>query len=382
MTGATGRLLRLVAAMLLLSLLLSGCWDAQPIERLGLIIAMGFDVAENNPNLFVLTTSIPLFQPDAQETVRTNTVTAASVGQAFDIWQTQHNVIFAPGKLRVVILSEEVARRNLEGLITLLELPRVNDNAIVLITKESPEELLRERPLANPRVGAYMAQFIEVMRGEGMLLSLNISQVLTRAATPDTDAFLPIVLKDPLGEALYVTGTALFSDLTMVGELDQHETQLLMALLGQHARVNYTPAVGVTGELYNTYPYITFVRPRMNCRVRYEGERLHVQVTLTSDYTMRDYRTPGDLTESDVVENINRDIESNLIIEIERLLAKFQELQTDPLGIGQRVRIQENRNFDADRFKEDWQNAAIEVKAELSLTRPSTLLKTQWDRGR
>lgn len=112
----------MTVGLLCLSLLLTGCWDRRDIEERTSVIAMGIDKGEKQNYEISIQVPIPLQIAgrtgggSGDEAFRIITTTGETVMEAFENLQKRVNQQLFIGHMRVIAISEEVAREGIEPI--------------------------------------------------------------------------------------------------------------------------------------------------------------------------------------------------------------------------------------------------------------------------
>lgn len=361
-----------------MAILLAGCWDQRPIENLAIIIGLGADVNQQNPNLLDITLGMPLWDEFKRSSMKATTVSGPTFGAAVEIWQASNALTYAAGKVRLVAVGEEMAKRGLPGLFNYVELAKTDDNAIMVVVKGRAQDLLvKGHVLETERTPLYTAQLIATANAQGYSFRSEVFDVLTAYATAGIDPILPLLKLSVGKDVIEIIGSALFTDLIMAGELNLAETQLLLAMHGRSPTILFSPALGVTGELYSPQPEIRLIGPHAKLKPKVENGQLTVDVQFYSSYVLRNFYSKADLTKPKPTEEVTQDLESNLNLAIQKLMAKLQATRSDPLGIGKKLRVKNNKAYDDNVFREMWQNAKLDITVDLHYVRNATLTQTE-----
>src|SRR5699024_10997761 len=106
----------IISLLLLISLLLTGCIEAEEIEQLGLINARGVDIGEDN----LLDTTLIVFQFIARSEESTNSIPGRgkTIKGAMEGAERASVFKLAPGKNKITLFGREVAEK---GFIPLLD---------------------------------------------------------------------------------------------------------------------------------------------------------------------------------------------------------------------------------------------------------------------
>ncbi|MGI6358291.1 MAG: Ger(x)C family spore germination protein [Bacillota bacterium] len=354
----------------------TGCWDRRPVEEQGIAIVLGADVNRQNPKLLDLTVGIPLFDESKQSFARINTASGPSFGEAVDAWQAGSALEFAAGKMRLLLFGEEMARLGLPGFFNYLEVARADNNALVAVTRGRAEDLLRGKLVETEHIGTNTANLLQLHRKLALTCAPDVNVLVTAFVAPGIDPILPLLELSVGKDIVSLEGSALFKDLTMVGELDRRETELLLALRNKVNHITYTPLLGVTEEMLEPPPQLRITSPRAKIAPTLQDGLLTVAVEFSASYILRNYHTHVNMIELQNTEKLSRDLESELSLAFQQVLAKLQELQTDPIGVGKKFRVKNFQSFDEDAFRQLWADATLQVNVHLRFDRPGTLTRT------
>jgi len=371
------RVLRRAQAVtaLLLCLLLTACVDARPIEDQAIVIVVGADSNQHNESLIDLTIGVPLFDESKSSFARVTTSSGVNYGQAGDNWQRGSALELATGKIRLLLFGEEMALNGLPAFINYIQAARVDDNAAVAVARGRAEDVLQGRLVETERIGTNIANMLETLHRRGLSFRPEATNLITDFVMAGQDPILPLLELSVGEDVVSLAGSALFNDLNMVGEIDAEETQLLLALRGRISEVTFTPILGPTAELGNPPPHIRLRSPRAKLSPRLDNGQLVVAVDFQARYNLRQYYSVVDIFEQE--EQITADLETNLTLSIHQLLSKLQAVRTDPLGIGNKYRVKNNKTYDDNVFRDLWANARLEVRAKLQLVRGATSIQVE-----
>lgn len=360
-----------------ISVITGGCWDQRPIEEQAIVIVIGADINQQNSSLIDLTLGIPLFDESKSSFARITTASGVNYGNIRDLWQAGSALTVATGKIRLLLFGEAMAATGLPGFINYVQSPSTDNNALVAVVRGRAEDLLQGRLTETERIGTNTANQLSNASKAGLTFAPEVNDLMTTFTTAGMDPIMPLLELSSGKDVIQIVGSALFQDLNMVGEISLEETQLLLALSGKPAEVTFTPVLGTTAELQAPPPHLRLLGPRAKLAPRVDNGQLTVQVEFQAGYNLRQYYSTVDVTKPQTAESITQDLESNLSLAIQQLLAKLQQAKTDPLGIGKKHRVKNNRTYDDNAFREMWAEATLEIEVDLSFERAGTNLQSE-----
>lgn len=359
------------------SALTSACWDQRPIEDQAIVIVIGADINQQNSELIDLTFGIPLFDESKSSFARITTASGVNFGNVRDIWQAGSALTVATGKIRLLLFGEAMAATGLPGFINYVQSPSTDNNALVAVVRGRAEDLLQGRLTETERIGTNTANQLRNASKAGLTFAPEVNDLMTTFTSAGKDPIMPLLELSTGKDVIQIVGSALFQDLNMVGEISLAETQLLLALSGKPAEVTFAPALGTTGELHAPPPHLRLLSPQAKLTPRVDSGQLTVKVDFQANYNLRQYYSIKDVTKLQTAESITQDLESNLNLAIQQLLAKLQAAKTDPLGIGKKYRVKNNDVYDDNAFREMWAKANLEIEVDLRFNRAGTNLQSE-----
>jgi Ger(x)C family germination protein len=371
-----GRRICVLLTVALTLLFCPGCWDTRPIESLALVFIMGVDVNSEDSQLLDFTFGHPLFHRGRKSDAKHVTVTAPHFTKARELWQAEHDGVFAGGRIRLLVVGEDVARMHMQGLLYYFQLPEMDNNAALVVVQGRASDYMKSELPETDRIGFHSSTVLDTAAQQGLAIKREVDDTVVAWASPGIDPVAPTMRLAAGKDLVTVTGTALFRDVNLVEWLDIEYTRVLLILMGESNIVFISPPLGSTEEFASPVPQIMLIRPKVSLKPMVRGEELTVEVSLTSSYTLLTYLTNADITDKATVDRMTRDLESNMTLAIQKLLAILQEARVDPLGVGRLHRVKNFTTYDDTQFRELWSRAALDVKVNLRYYRGGSMIRT------
>ncbi len=364
---------RLAALLLLLSLLLTGCWNKVEIEENAYVLAIGVDEGEKGLHRI----TVAMAKPDKlagkegggggggdgdEKSIVLSTLDAPSLTGAISMLNgfTGRNVTLQHAK--AIFISEEVARAgNMKILDELIRSREIRQTIFFVVTRENAADFLDKMKATltnNPM--RYIEELTYNYRRNAMLPAS--SQVNTFVSQLDVNYAQPLTYYAALAaeddgepgegkaggeaEATYdagdlprtggsnveMVGGAAFRGRKMVGVLSADELRpyLLLQDAFRQAFVTYKdphdPGSFVSVQLSRGRPFsvtvdVTGPRPRIRGRVSLEAKLIGVQSGV-------DYSEPA--LQAELEESIAKQIETSIY----ELVKRTQEWGSDVIGLG------------------------------------------------
>ncbi|MBZ4654778.1 MAG: Germination protein Ger(X)C family [Peptococcaceae bacterium] len=182
--------------VLILSFLLTGCWNRQEINEIGFAVGLGVDKAEK---LYQVTTQLALPAKLAE---------GGGGGEEPPVWVVsgQGKTIFEAirdintrsprkpfwGHLNVIVIGEEAAKDGIIPFIDLFsrghEFRRLNQ---IVVAKGKAREVLEAQPKLENITAVFLNRLVENRGGQSVAPGVNVNDLLITLSTPGIDPFLP-----------------------------------------------------------------------------------------------------------------------------------------------------------------------------------------------
>lgn len=358
-------------SLLLVSLLLTGCWDYIEIESLEFVFGLGVDQVK--PEVVVVLEMAKTSGGGQQTMVEPKVLSTKSQSAA-----TAHRALSNPAGLRtfwshayVFLISEQVAQ---EGIIPAMEhivrSRHLRSTVWVFITKEcTAEEVFKSKPPVANSVSEHLNSIVLMQDAISGFLPLQVWQLNQAFAAEGVAAILPTVkLVHQRGELVpIVEGTAVFKRDRMVGWLDGQESDILCLLKGLDQRSYYVVDTKVTDHGYFPITYeLVGNRVELKPLVRKDGS-IAVAISLTLELGVEEIgAAPLSFRDEKLVRSVEAQLATFVTREVRGFLWKIQrEYNADILGFGQLFRRKKPEVWR--RLGEDWDAQLRDLQVELDV---------------
>ncbi|SDC71103.1 spore germination protein KC [Melghirimyces thermohalophilus] len=412
-----GKALKCLCILLLITPWLTGCWDRTEMEERGIILGLGIDTAppeaEKHEDQITETNDPAGFPPPGEEMIKVTAQVAVpgrvplgpgqggsqgggGGGSQKPVWAIQvmgHTLEDALqnlqqqvaqqlylGHLRIVVVSEELAKRGLkENLDLLMRDPEIRKSSYLLVSRGPASKALAVAPPLERVPTLYLSGLMDHAVQTGRFPQSFIGNFFTAYAAKGKEGYLPYVQpkggNKPDSEIdIEIDGLAYFVGDKMVGHTEPVEVARFMEVIGIGA-AGYSVSVPVPGQQGNVMirkteraqkPFVEIRRgkPLVHVFIHVEGEldaKSNQQIKINSTQTLQSVR-------------------KGLSRRLQRINAQFvQDLQkegSDIFGFGEQVRAQEpeywNRHV---RTREKWRQV-FKNELQVKVTVTSSIRRT------
>jgi spore germination protein len=352
----------------LVHLLISGCWDQNIFEDIGLALLLGLEQTENGELLFSM--SLPVFAEDIDETVEILSTTSNLLRQSRDQIRNTSGKKVEGGKIQHIIFSKELAEKGIDNLLDVFI--RDSENPLlanIIVVDGSPLEMLNmsREYKDKPRLGVYLANLIR--------------DALRHTATPESRIYNFTILQysetiDPVASymrfdeiGVNIEGSALFNRNKMVGNINLIETGLLHALMGERIQFGYyIDAHSIQDESGSGKRGVTIFLHRVKRKVKTYVNGTFPEISISLDFkgivneTDLNYRLDQSKDKKTLEDKISALIKKDCI----KLLEYLQEIGSDPIGFGEMIRARHNEYFKSVSWKTIYPGVKFDIDVKLN----------------
>ncbi|SEC79837.1 Ger(x)C family spore germination protein [Paenibacillus sp. GP183] len=357
---------------------LMGCWDRTEINDLAIVMASGFDIAEDDQIectvQVALASGISKMQQSGGGAQGKKPVLLISQKgkDALDIlnkMQEQMSRKIFLGHRGVTIIGEKYAKRGVDRVLDEhLRMPISRYNSIVLTTHgASAKEILKAKYSLEliPSIGMTKIQAHDT--GVSIKISEYLDEISKSGTMPATGAIR--LVKDENGELTFrIDEAAVYEKNKLVGFLPEHEMRMLQFWKGNGARINITVQAQPKKQKYKGTIGFKVERAAVKVKTKILNGKPEVTVKYKVTANVLENDTKLDLTKQ--MNLLNRLLKDEMHKEVSTMVSHVQkEMKSDIFGIGEKIHTQHPYYWKT--IENDWETLfpdvpiAIEVEVNV-----------------
>lgn len=371
--------------MVILLILLSGCWSRVEVNDLGLVLGIGIDVGEELPirlTLFIARTvrqgqgggqgagGDPVWIATREAATLSDAMREVSMGSARRI--SLHHV-------RVVLIGENLAREQITDILDFLgRNPQIRLTLRPMVVEGRAQTVLETPPQLKPLQPDNLVGIIQSKGGvEWRLKNFLIARV---SETHSGWMHAVKVIDRPGGipgspkKAVVLAGAGLFRYDHLVTYLDETQAQSLSWLIGNPRDAVITAhCPNDDGKTLSA----SVLRGKSKIEPTLRGGRVSFQVHATAQVDLLRLECRESVREdadrSKLEEALAKDLRERLSATIE----VFQSTTTDPVGFGKRVQRRYPaffRSLQGEWFSTAWPKADVSISTDIRIRQTGLLL--------
>ncbi|WP_080844188.1 Ger(x)C family spore germination protein [Cytobacillus gottheilii] len=338
-----------------LLLLLAGCVEPEIIDDVNIIVGAGFDKIEKDR--FIGTYLVQDYLPDqsiknityiSESTLRRSVLSDA---------QKQSSEPLVTGGIRIVVFEENFAENGIIDFIDAFQRDATVGSRIFLTTSSGSAQELLKGEYGSRGNGNYLYNLLSHNINERDIPKSNLHLFLHDFYQEGKDVYLP-QLHQKSKKQVEISGMTIFKDDSAVDFIEKDDMFYFKLLVDKYSSGYFNVDLSKDNEAS-----VHSINSKHHFKID-DSDRdkltIHINVTgIVKEFT-------GDKLTKQIVKEIEKAVNDKIERECSKLVQRFQEKGTDPIGIGKYYRTQ-TRGFDLKKFKDNYANLDIRIKADVTI---------------
>ncbi|RIX50328.1 Ger(x)C family spore germination protein [Paenibacillus nanensis] len=360
-----------IGCLLLILMLLTGCWDRIEVNDVAFVMGSAID-KEGDKYRATIQIALPGQLggskgggggTSGKEGWYIDSRTAKTVRQANSLQQKGISRRLNFSHRRTILVGEELAREGIEPIMDVLaRIPQNRLTSLVIVsrgpavhvlgTKTSIEmfssESLRELAIVSMKVPRTLKNTINVMLMEGVdlvLPAVNVTKTNTAQGVKSQ-------------QTIRMDGIAVFSDNKLAGFLDGEEADGVLWAMGQAKEPEVSiQAPDGSGEITAQFlHYRTILEPRI------QGDTISFRIIVHAIGTILENESKYELSNHSHIEAFEAKMKQKIEKDIKSGIQKMQKLKSDGVGFGRMLHTKRPAVWKA--YKSKWRQLYPEISIE------------------
>lgn len=362
--------------LLLVSSLLSGCWNRIEVNDIAIVTAIGLDLLEDEKVRLSLQVAIP-----SKLGPTSGAGTSGSGSSTFTISESGVTLSEAyrhlQGKLsrriffshsRVLLIGEGLAKKGVSHILDFyarFHQPRMN--SYIMFTKGDAFDVIKNQPQLESVSAEETRELTKLTVG----LTVNIKEFLDMMLTEGIEPVAPEFASEPLevdtdektGNAQAIVGAAVFKEDKLVGWMNDVETRGILWLRNEMDMGVITVSMPKDEGGGNISSNI--IRTETNLEPTLKNGKIHMSVNTTTEMNVMENASELKLDKSKNIDKLEKEIEKEIKGRIQSVLDKAQkELKSDIFGFGEAVYKKYPKQWN-ETYKKEWSEEFPEVEVSI-----------------
>lgn len=331
------------------------------VDDIFMVMIVGYDYVDEN--LIKGTAVAPFYKADNTIANLSFSDTSSLIYENRDKLEARSPRPLLSGKLETALYNRELAEKGIIVYVDNLQRdPNVGSRVNLAVYDGSTEKLLK-KPFEDQPTGVVFSNLLEQNSKFDNLPVTNLHTFGFQYFDEGMDPILPLLEGDEESKLFKVKikGIALFKEDKMVGEIEKKDFLYFRSL--------YEPFDN--GNLFIKFDneeraFLETIKSSRKFIVREKQKEFNpvVSISLKMEGTIREY-SGEEITEK-IVKEYERQIEEQIEEKTTAMIKEFQEMEIDPIGLGNQVRNYD-RNWDVKKWKDIYSTLNVPVKVDFTI---------------
>lgn len=351
-------------------LCLVGCNDMREIDQRGMVLGISIDQGEELQ--YKVSIQLPILGksknggagPAKSGEFEVLTSEGDTVWDALvNLESKTPNVLFF-GQLKVIIISEAIALKNINGALDLVDrIPDIGNKVFLIISKdeEASKFLKTESPLIK-LPSLYINRFFRADKKLSRSLPVRVFQYRRDRNTVSSATVIPYAATE--GNEIIIADMGVLKDDKLVEILQGKEVAASELIKGNKVEeMNYITQVESEGKLVS----VSLSRMMLKSEVKLQqSDPVSIEISIKGDGNI------VELSAGETSKNFIKKLESKINMEIkndiENTVKKMQEANVEPWLLGQRIWAQNRTFFESLNWKDTgFKEAVFTIKVDFKI---------------
>ncbi|HHW57601.1 MAG TPA: Ger(x)C family spore germination protein [Clostridia bacterium] len=369
--------LKIVILWVLISMILTGCWDKIEIEDRAFVMAIGIDLSSSNKR-YVVTFQFP---NAAQIAKGTSGGGGGSEKPSFAVSEVADTIFSASrhistridkalylGHTQAIIFGKDVVENRdrfqevLDSLDRSYELSR---KVYLLVTPQKAQDILLKKYEMEPNTGAYIRDIFKHYNRTSIFPKIDYNKITKSFHETNGNAIIPKIIAGK--NEIKIAGSAIIKDYKLAGWMEDDENMGYMWLTELVKGGDVTITVPGDEEDIKVPFNISNVIRRRSVKEKNGKIIYRVKLDVEGDVTEYTFEKHGEMMKGDLLNVIERKTSDEIKKMTQKAINRFQkELKVDMLGIGDYIEKYHPSLWE--KVRKDWGKIFPEVEIKVDVT--------------
>lgn len=359
--------LLVIIILIVSSISLMGCWDYKIYEQVGFDLQVGVELDKDGE---LLTTRVmPVIERENQNKVNIYTTTGTLIRETRDDARLKAPKRAEGGKVQQVLVSKQLAQSGINDIFEVFERDAINPIiAYVIVSDESPNKLLKiiDKFENKPSAPFYINSLVKNNVKASNIAEMRIYNFDIECFAPGIDPMVPIIHLEEDQQLIDLEKVALFSGDKMVGEVTVEQSKLLLAMKNKFKFGDFVfKSVEVQSELKKGVA-TSLSLVKHNIDVKINDYKPEVKIKLKFSCIFNEY-TWGSLLKADKKKQYEESLKKEMEKKCLEVLKYTQEINSDPLGIGDIVRAKYNNYWKSNDWNKVYKDIIFDIDVGINI---------------
>jgi len=366
--------------LLIIPLLLTGCWDYEDVNNKCIVITIGVDLVDDLIEFSGEIAKISASKKEEEKAQAGDVYNLLSYGKTFEEARVHYDAenpypVFL-GATRVVVFGTDYAKEGIEPYLNRIDsLYDYRKTLLSVVSRERPKELFDLKVDKDISVGFLIEDIMNHLTTKGESLYPIVGEILSDIALGKVGYLLPYVGIEQ--DVLHYLGFAVMKDSKLIDIIDIYDTGGLLYIMADKPQLSEVLDSEKNKE--NKLSFSTQMKKR-KIKTDYKNETVNINIDLDLSAVLRYQYYMESISDGDI-KNFEKMISEKIEKEIISIIKKAQnDFECDIFRFAKYFRAQNPEIFRTIKWEDEFLKAEIEVNVKtkivnMSLTDPNAKVK-------
>lgn len=364
----------------------TGCWNRRELNTLAIAMGVGIDKPEDKDVSDQMQLTLQI--------VKTSEIKAGDKGSSSEdaFWnarntgdsifeiirgfthQTSRKLYFPHNQ--VIIFGRSLAEEGIRGQIDFFVRDQETRPGVwILVAEDQASDIFEVKPNLEKIPAIGLAHLLKAQAATSQTAAIKLNEFATRLMSKTTAPIAALVKISGQGsqKSLLVTGTAIFKQDKLIGELNKTETRGLLWVLNKVK----SGIIDVEGPESNGKVSLEIIRAKGKITPEIIGDKVHMKVDIKEEGNIGSQSGTDDLENPQIIKKLEGEKNAAIESEVRAALSKAQKLNADIFGFGDVVHQKFPKEWKEleSRWDEIFPELEVEVTVQVKIRRPGSSKK-------
>ncbi len=357
--------------LLLVSLLLTSCWDQKDLDKLLIVYGVGIDTSleADSDSSYLITIGFPTISEEATKEKMEYSTPSRSLADSYDKLQKKAYREISYDNTRVIVFGEDVARLGIiHHVDAMLREPLFPGTARFAVVEGRAVDLFHLEPPVSLFVSTFLYESIEQSSQATSTPFVTLRNFHNEYHTKGIEPIIPYITYSEVPGVIYVGCTALFKGDKLLEVIHGNHSQALMVLRGEVYSGFYTARYALNDEALDDYLTIKLLGSKQKIEVKVIDDQITIFHRISINSALSEFTAYEPIFDTDKIEEFEKIAADSIKGDIVSTLNILQRtLKNDNVGYGKYVKAQLPHYFQPDNWNEQFAHANIILDVDVSI---------------
>lgn len=262
------------------------------------------------------------------------------------------------GQIRIILFSKSLSEK---GIFPILDTynrdPSIGRISQLAIVDGKTKELLNKPFKEVENIAIHLQEMVEQNMKSETIPKTDFNTFMYQYYQDGYDPYLPIL--SVKGDEIIITGLGIMKDDKLVMEVKKADTFIFQSLVDEQKN-SFHQATMSNGDKIS----FESIKSKPAYQMKKNGKDPAFTISINMKVRFLEYSSHAHGSRHLSVENIEKQLESQLKRDGLRLITQFQKEKVDPLGLGAKYEAH-YREFDSDKWKDLYPNVPVQLNVKV-----------------